>query len=199
MTFPVVTLGDVRTFWFEETGPSFWYRISPAFDARMRRRFARMIEICAREMDQGKFPTIETPEDALAMVLLFDQFPRNIWRGSGKAFAFDARARDISRMMIDRGFDWAIEEAHRAFVYMPFMHSEHLGDQDLCIALAADRLSGQGTRTHAVKHREVIAQFGRFPFRNIALGRENTVDEIAFLEGGGYAPGRKVSAKSSGR
>jgi uncharacterized protein (DUF924 family) len=199
MTFPVITLEDVRTFWFEEAGPAAWYRVSPAFDARMRRRFARMIEHSARDIDQGRAPAIETPEDALAIVLLFDQFPRNIWRGSGKAFAFDRKARDLSHMMIDRGFDWAIDESQRAFVYMPFMHSESLEDQDLCISMAADRLDGQGTHTHAVKHREVIAQFGRFPFRNVALGRVSTPEEIAFLDGGGYAPGRKDSAKSSGR
>jgi len=199
MTFPVITLDDVLTFWFKEAGPAAWYRVSPAFDARLRRRFARMIEQCARAIDQGCTPQLETPADVLAMVLLFDQFPRNIWRGSGKAFAFDSKARDLSHMMIERGFDWAIDETQRAFVYMPFMHSERLEDQDLCVAMAADRLEGQGTHTHAIKHREVIAQFGRFPFRNAALGRESTPEEVAFLDSGGYAPGRKGSAKSTGR
>lgn len=164
----------------------------------MRRRFGAAIEREARRYRAGGHPWCDNAEGGLALVILFDQLPRNVWRGSGKAFAFDPLARGIAGEMIARGFDWAVPEDRRAFVYMPFMHSESLADQDRCVDLAATRLAGTSTLYHARKHREVIARFGRFPYRNAALGRTSTAEEIAYLEGGGYAPGRIDSAKSSG-
>jgi len=197
MTAPAVTAADIRRFWFEEAGPAKWYRVSPAFDARLRRLFAASVECEAAALRAGRHPWLDDAEDALALVVLLDQFPRNIWRGSGKAFAFDALARQVARSMIERGFDYAIAEDRRAFVYMPFMHSEDLSDQDYCVELTAERLAGQGTHEHAVKHREVIRQFGRFPYRNDALQRASTPAEIDYLEHGGYAPGRIDSAKKT--
>ncbi|WP_417494239.1 DUF924 family protein [Maricaulis sp.] len=197
MTAPRITPADVRRFWFEESGPAKWYRVSPAFDARMRRLFAASVECEAAVLRAGAHPWLDDPQDALALVILLDQFPRNIWRGSGKAFAFDALARQVARSMIERGFDFAIAEDRRAFVYMPFMHSEALDDQDYCVQLAAERLISQGTHEHAVKHREVIRRFGRFPYRNDALQRISTPEEIDYLEHGGYAPGRIDSAKKT--
>ncbi|WP_417477977.1 DUF924 family protein [Maricaulis sp.] len=197
MTAPAVTAADIRKFWFDEAGPAAWYRVSPEFDARMRRRFAASVEREAAVLRAGEHPWQDEAEDALALILLLDQFPRNIWRGSGKAFAFDALARQVARTMIERGFDWAVPEEQRAFVYMPFMHSEALGDQDYCVELAAERLTSQGTHDHAVKHRDVIRRFGRFPYRNEALQRETTPEEADYLQGGGYAPGRIDSAKKT--
>ena len=197
MTAPAITAADIRTFWFDEAGPAAWYRVSPDFDARMRRRFAACVEREAAALRAGEHPWQGDAEDALALILLLDQFPRNIWRGSGKAFAFDALARQVARSMIERGFDWAIGEEQRAFVYMPFMHSEALSDQDYCVELAAERLKSQGTHDHAVKHRDVIRRFGRFPYRNEALQRTSTPEEIDYLEQGGYAPGRIDSAKKT--
>lgn len=197
MSAPTVTPADIRKFWFEEAGSAAWYRVSPDFDARMRRRFADCIEREAAALRAGDHTWQDDADDALALILLFDQFPRNIWRGSGKAFAFDALARRIARGMIERGFDYAIDESRRAFVYMPFMHSEALADQDYCVELAAERLKSQGTHDHAVKHREVIRRFGRFPYRNEALQRETTPEEADYLEHGGYAPGRIDSAKKT--
>ncbi|SDL82966.1 DUF924 family protein [Maricaulis salignorans] len=197
MTAPAVTAADIRKFWFDEAGPAAWYRVSPDFDARMRRRFAACVEREAAVLRAGEHPWQDEAEDALALILLLDQFPRNIWRGSGKAFAFDALARQVARAMIGRGFDWAIAEEHRAFVYMPFMHSEALSDQDYCVELAAERLTLQGTHDHAVKHRDVIRRFGRFPYRNEALQRETTPEEADYLQSGGYAPGRIDSAKKT--
>ena len=192
-----VTAADIRKFWFDEAGPAAWYRVSPEFDARMRRRFAASVECEAAVLRAGEHPWQDEAEGALALILLLDQFPRNIWRGSGKAFAFDALARQVARTMIERGFDWAVPEEQRAFVYMPFMHSEALDDQDYCVELAAERLTSQGTHDHAVKHRDVIRRFGRFPYRNEALQRETTSEEAGYLQGGGYAPGRIDSAKKT--
>jgi len=194
MTAPIPTLNDVRKFWFEEAGPAKWYAVSPAFDARLRRRFAAFVESEAARLKSGDQAGLDTPEDALALIVLLDQFPRNIWRGSGKAFDFDAQSLAISKHMIERGFDWAIADNHRAFVYMPFMHSERIEDQDLCVLYAEERLEGDSTHTHAIKHREVIERFGRFPYRNEALGRDTTPEERDYLTSGGYAPGSKQQA-----
>jgi uncharacterized protein (DUF924 family) len=197
MRTPITTAADIRDFWFVQSGPAKWYMVSAVFDAQMRRKFSDLVEEQSKLLKSGTHPWLDDAEDALALVLLLDQFPRNIWRGSGKAFAFDEQAREVSKAMISKGFDWAIAEDQRAFVYMPFMHSERLEDQDYCIALADDRLEGNGTHNHALKHREVITRFGRFPYRNEALQRQTTKDEDEYLNSGGYAPGRKDSAKSS--
>ncbi len=185
------TIDDVIDFWFETAGPKRWYAASPGFDARVRRLFAKAVEDNARLWWQSGHPWEDTAYGQFALIVMFDQFTRNIWRGSGHAFAHDELARHLSLQMIDQGYDWVIPDERRAFVYMPFMHSERIEDQDFCVELAEERLSGTGTLEHAIKHREVIRQFGRFPYRNEALGRASTAEEIAFLDGGGYAPGRK--------
>lgn len=182
---------EILNFWFLQAGPTAWYKVSAAFDARMRRKYARTVEREARAYEKARHAWLDSPDHGLALILLFDQFPRNIWRGSGRAFAYDALGRDAAARMIEKGFDWVLPEERRAFVYMPFMHSEELADQHRCIELASERLSGDGTASHARKHCEVIERFGRFPYRNEALGRGNTADETAYLDGGGYAPGRK--------
>lgn len=189
---------DILTFWFDEAGPKKWYNASPAFDAVVRRRFHAAVEREAALLGQGRHPWQDSAEGALALIVLLDQFPRNIWRGSNKAFGFDPLALDMARWMIERGFDWAIQDARRAFVYMPFMHSEVLADQELCIAYAEERLSDPSTARHARLHRDVIVKFGRFPYRNKALGRTTTEAEQVYLDSGGYAPGRIDSAKTSG-
>lgn len=197
MSLSEPTPTEILHFWFDEAGPDTWYAVSTTFDATLRRRFGKAIEVQARHYRAGDHPWCETADGALALILLFDQFPRNVWRGSGKAFEFDPLALAIAGDMIARGFDWAVPGARRAFVYMPYMHSERMADQDRCVALAAERLEGGSTLDHARKHRAVIARFGRFPYRNEALGRASTPEETAYLEGGGYAPGRNDSAKTS--
>ena len=182
---------DVLDFWFETAGPKRWYAATPAFDARVRRLFAGSVERNARICWERGHPWEDTALGTFALIIQFDQLTRNIWRGSGHAFAHDEIACHLAWQMIDQGYDWVIPVDRRAFVYMPFMHSERIEDQDLCVKLAEERLSGTGTRDHAIKHREVIRQFGRFPYRNDALGRVSTAEEIAYLDGGGYAPGRK--------
>ena len=187
----------ILRFWFDYAGPAKWYASSPAFDARIRRLFAASVEQEAAAMKAGRHAWMDTPEGCLALIILFDQLPRNIWRGSGRAFAYDGLAVDIAHRMIERGFDWAIADDRRAFIYLPFMHSECLDDQDYCVELCRSRLTGGGNIEHAIKHREVIEKFGRFPYRNDALQRISTPEECDYLDSGGYAPGRKDSAKSS--
>ncbi|MEO1039837.1 MAG: DUF924 family protein [Pseudomonadota bacterium] len=185
-------------FWFEEAGPKRWYATDPAFDAKIRRLYGPLAHRLDAEPLDPNDAWLDTPETGLALAIALDQFPRNIWRGSGKAFALDEKARAASRQLIDKGFDLAIDPSRRDFLYMPFMHSEALDDQQLCIALVEERIGADsGTARHARLHRDVIATFGRFPYRNDALGRETTPDEAAYLERGGYAPGAKRPAKSS--
>ena len=189
---------DILRFWFEDTDPKLHFVSTPEFDARIRRQFASVIEAEARRVKDGGHPWMETAEGGLALILLFDQFTRNVWRGSGKAFAFDAKAREIAQAMMDKGFDMELPEARRSFVYIPFMHSEDLADQEKTIELFATRMpEGNTNLHHARMHRDVIAKFGRFPYRNDALGRTSTPDEIAYLEGGGYAPGTKRPAEKT--
>lgn len=193
-----ITAQSVLTFWFDDIPRARWFSSDAAFDAKIRRRFAKAIEAEARRADPDGHPWEDTADGALALILLFDQLTRNTWRGSGKAFEFDHLAHAAAFRLVDSGLDWTIAPQRRSFVYMPFMHSEDIEDQDLCVALCAERLpDDDNTLEHARKHREVIREFGRFPFRNAALGRESTPAEREYLESGGYAPGAKHPAKSS--
>ncbi|MCY4260146.1 MAG: DUF924 domain-containing protein, partial [Rhodobacteraceae bacterium] len=124
----------------------------------------------------------------LALLILLDQFPRNMFRGSAKAFASDARARRNASLMIERDLDLALPPERRHFVYLPFMHSEDPADQDRCIKFIRERMAENGEENllHARAHKEIIHRFGRFPYRNQALGRINTREEDDWLKGGGY-------------
>ncbi len=189
---------DILAFWFEEAGAMRWYKVDPEFDALIRRKFGPWLH-GFRDVDRVAGDAwLAAPRSGLALVVALDQFPRNIWRGSNAAFDLDPLAREAAGVMIDRGFDLELTDAERAFVYMPFMHSEDIEDQHRCVELAAERLpAADTTLRHAELHREVIERFGRFPYRNAALGRETTPEEQAYLDEGGYAPGSKRPAKST--
>ena len=187
---------DVLDFWFDRAGPTRWFTVDPVFDALVRRRFGPDCHALREAGSVGDHPWLVEPGGALALVIVLDQFPRNVWRGSNAAFDLDPKARAAAEAMLAAGFDWALPPERRSFVYMPFMHSEDIEDQALCVALCEDRLGrDDGTTRHARAHWNLIVRFGRFPHRNAALGRPSTPDEIAFLEGGGYAPGAKRPAK----
>lgn len=177
---------DVVGYW-RNAGPRRWFRKDAAFDEAVRLRFEPVHFSAAR----GQYDdwALE-PEPALALILLLDQIPRNLFRDSAHAFATDGKARRIVRQVLRRGFDLQIEPALRAFVYMPLEHSEDPEDQADCVrlmqALCAETGDGEFLR-FAEMHRDIIARFGRFPHRNAALGRESTPDEVAFLAGGGFA------------
>lgn len=127
----------------------------------------------------------ETPEGVYALLLLLDQFPRNLHRGSAHAFAADPLAREVAGRAIARGFDRTFDNPERRFLYLPFMHSEDLADQERCVALSEASGDDDSTRW-AIIHRDIIRDFGRFPHRNAVLGRETTDEERRFLEDGGF-------------
>jgi uncharacterized protein (DUF924 family) len=177
---------DIIEFW-RRAGPKAWFKKSDAFDAQIRERFEGVHHAAARG-EHGAWA--ETPEGSLALLLLLDQFPRNLYRGSAHSWATDPLARRIAAEALERGHDRRIEPALRGFYYLPFEHSEELVDQDrsvaLCEAMKAET-GDEGNLKWAIAHRDVIARFGRFPHRNRALGRITTPEEQAFLDEGGFA------------
>jgi uncharacterized protein (DUF924 family) len=175
---------EVIQFW-RDAGPARWFAKDDGFDAEIRQRFLPLVEAAlAGKRDAWA----QTADGALALILLLDQFPRNLFRGSPQAFAGDANARELAKTAIGKGFDRAVEPVFRPFFYLPFMHSELLADQERSIDLYRTLHAEGGTdnRSFADEHHEIIARFGRFPHRNAALGRATTPEEQAFLDGGGF-------------
>jgi uncharacterized protein (DUF924 family) len=177
---------DVLTFW-RTAGPAKWFAKNDRFDDAIQLKFEPVHHAAAR----GQYDAwAHSAEGALALIILLDQFPRNLYRGSGHAFATDPKARSIARIALDAGFDRQVEPELRRFFYLPFEHSEDLGDQNLSIRLFT-RLSEETgdveSLRYAVVHEEIIARFGRFPHRNACLGRQTTAEELAFLEAGGFS------------
>ncbi len=169
----------VLRFWFEETPPRRWFTKDPEFDRCVRDRFGE----ASRRAITGDWKNWESqPDDALALVLLLDQFPRQIWRDTPMAFAGDERALALSRGAVANGWVAAEpERTRRQFWLMPWMHSEDLAVQEAAIPLF-ERFTDPRTLEFARRHRDVIARFGRFPHRNTILGRASTAEELAFLE-----------------
>lgn len=173
---------DILAFW-REAGRDRWYKRDDAFDADIRRRFLALWQKAAA----GGLASWEASDDgALALVIVLDQFPRNMFRGDASAFSSDALARDVARRAIDRGADRRIDPGLLEFLYMPLMHSEHLHDQLHCVALFQDTDNAENLK-YAEEHADIIRRFGRFPHRNGLLGRETTPDEQAFLDSGGFS------------
>ncbi|WP_137701932.1 DUF924 family protein [Marimonas lutisalis] len=176
---------EILEFWLDKVGPKGWYDASDALDAEVRERFGDIWQK-ARE---GAFSLWLTyPSGTLAYIILLDQFPRNMHRGSAEAFATDKIARATAKAAIHKGWDMKIDEPARQFFYMPLMHSENLCDQEHCIRLMKERMpeTGADNLLHAQAHREVIRQFGRFPYRNEALQRASTAQEKQYVADGGY-------------
>ena len=175
---------DLLSFWLEEVGPKGWYIRDETVDARIRERFE---PLWTRARKVGCMGWSVQPRSMLALVVLLDQFPRNMFRDSGKAFATDWQARAQAKKAIRLGWDMKIDAPERQFFYLPLMHSECLEDQERAVRLLKTRVpGGEDNVIHARAHREVIRRFGRFPHRNIDLGRLSTTAETAFLAGGGY-------------
>lgn len=175
----------ILAFWFGSTDlmhpvdyRDAWFKRDDGFDAEIRRAFAEDVEQALRgELDRWA----STAAGALALLLLLDQFPRNLFRGTSKAFAGDAKARRIAGLAIGRGFEATMSQRHRIFLYLPFEHSEDLRDQERSVILFATLDDPRGY-DYAVRHRDIVARFRRFPHRNEALGRESTAEEIEFLK-----------------
>ena len=163
---------EVLAFWFAPEQVSRWYEQDASFDEEIRRRFLAAHEAAAAGAFGG---WREAPRSLLALIILLDQFPRNMFRGEPRAFATDEQARALAKAGIEKGFDRSLSAAELDFFYMPLMHSEQLGDHDLLAAC------GRGEERYASHHRGIIARFGRFPLRNEALGRATTAEEAAYL------------------
>ncbi|MDO8533657.1 MAG: DUF924 family protein [Xanthobacteraceae bacterium] len=181
MTDAVATPDAVLAFW-REAGPERWFKADAVFDAEIRKRFIATHEAAAA----GQLASWEEiAAGALALVLALDQFPRNLFRGMARAFATDARARQVARHARERGLDREFQPPLRNFFYLPYMHSEEFADQERSVAYMRSIGDEEGSKFAEV-HRDVIRRFGRFPHRNEALGRASTPEEIAFLESGGF-------------
>ena len=171
---------EMVAFW-RDAGAGKWFNGGAEFDAECRERFLEAHFSAARR----EFPHwMDDAEGALALVLLLDQIPRNVFRGSGHAFASDGLARHYAERALAAGHDAAFEPELRAFFYLPFEHSEDLADQQRSVALF-EVLGNQTYTQYALEHRRVIERFGRFPHRNRTLGRTSTADEQAWLDAGG--------------
>jgi len=173
---------DVLAFW-RAAGEQKWFAKNDAFDAEIKSRFLPTYEAAAK----GALADWEaTPEGALALTIVLDQFPRNMFRRDARAFAADAAARAVADRALARGFDRQVPEDQRLFFYLPFEHSEAMADQDRCCALI--KALGNPDLLHwAELHADIIRRFGRFPHRNAVLGRTTTPAEKAYLDADGFA------------
>jgi uncharacterized protein (DUF924 family) len=179
---PIVTPGDVLTFW-QEAGPERWFKKDDAFDVAIRAQFLPTYDAAAA----GQLGAWEaTPGGALALTIVLDQFPRNMFRSSARTYAADAQARAVAEHALARGFDRMVALELRTFFYLPFMHSEALADQERCVALYR-AIDDVDSLRYAEDHADIIRRFGRFPHRNEILGRATTPEEQAFLDAGGFA------------
>ncbi len=170
---------EILEFWFAPAQRPRWFVKDAAFDAEIL-RFEPLYERAAAGQLSG---WQETPDGALALLLCLDQVPRNIYRGTPEAFATDAKARAVADWAVDREFDLRFpSEDERIFFYLPFEHSEDLDDQHRAVELVRTRCQNETYLRYAVAHRDVIAEFGRFPHRNAILGRRSTEAEEAYLK-----------------
>ncbi len=175
----------VTDFWIDEVGPRGWYNGSDELDRVIETEFLDMWH----RASSGEFGSwLCAPDTALSLILLLDQFPRNMFRGTDQAYASDPAALAATKRSIVMGHDLKVPEPERQFFYLPLMHSESLMDQERCVRLIALRMPAMGAEAlkHAQAHRDVIRQFGRFPYRNDHLGRVTTESESEYLDLGGY-------------
>lgn len=174
---------EVLDFWFagDLSKPrDAWFRKDEAFDAEIRTRFLALLHSASE-----KLPQVQDAEGALALLIVLDQFPRNLFRGSADAFASDAAAQALAKTVIQRGWDAELPPVARWFVYLPLEHSEALADQQQsvrCFESLPDSPGRSGVIDYARRHHEIVARFGRFPHRNTVLGRASSEAELAFLQ-----------------
>jgi uncharacterized protein (DUF924 family) len=174
---------EVLDFWFN-AGPDKWWAKNEAFDSDVRRRFgAAHADAVAGRLDRW----IDEPEGALALIVILDQFSRNLFRDDHRAWMQDPRALGVARAAVERGYDLAFPPGERCWFYMPFMHAEALDAQQLCVEYFATRCNDPEQLSSAETHFGIIRRFGRFPHRNAILGRPSTSEERSFLESGGFA------------
>src|SRR5215475_15057517 len=189
----VASAPDIVSFW-QKAGPDRWFKKDSAFDDEIRERFLAAHEAATAGHLSG---WEQTAQGALALLILLDQFPRNMFRGEARAFATDALARAVAAGALVRGFDGQVPKELFNFFYLPFEHSEDIADQERCIAL--NKATGDAENLKwAELHADIIRRFGRFPHRNAALGRVTTPEEQAFLDGGGVRHSDAGTGQSGG-
>ncbi len=176
-----VLAAEVLDFWFAAPGSEerrdIWFKSTAEFDAEIRRRFLAAHEAAAKgEVDA----LAETPVGCLALIIQLDQFPRNLFRGTARAFATDQKALAFAKQALEADFAAGLDKWRRLFLGLPFVHSEDPADQEIGVQLA-EKLDEERSLTSAREHRDIIARFGRFPHRNTALGRANTAEEEEYL------------------
>jgi uncharacterized protein (DUF924 family) len=176
---------QVLEFWLNEVGPERWYVADPELDEIVRARFEGDVLAARRGLLNA---WILHPREALALLILLDQFPRNIWRGRPEAYSCDAHAIAMAKRALNLGHDEQVPEPERQFFYLPLMHHESQMDQERCVRLILTKMPATGAANlkHAIAHRDLIRRFGRFPFRNAVLSRHDTPAEAAWLAAGGY-------------
>lgn len=168
---------NVLRFWFDELTPEDWFKVNESVDRQIQDRFGGLYERLSTSLD----PAWESDAShALAAVIVLDQFPRNMFRGTPRAFATDSAALALAKRAIDIGFDTELDDEQCKFLYMPFQHAEDLADQNRSLELFAR--FDERTMDFARRHQEIVERFGRFPHRNAILGRPSTPEEEAFLE-----------------
>jgi len=173
----MLTPQDILDFWYAPDMRSSWFNSTSELDAQIRQRFEPVWEAAVRgELDDWR----GSPSGCLALAIILDQFPLNMFRGTAKSFSSEHRAITIAKQAIAQGFDQHIDAAQLAFLYMPLMHSENLADQELSVELYAAAGLNNNLR-FAQHHREIVRRFGRFPHRNAILGRASTSEEIDYL------------------
>lgn len=170
---------DVLDFWFEQIQPAQWFQVNPEFDAAIAARYEDAYDKAAR----GIFDDWRNDSDGcLALCILLDQFPRNMFRGTPRAFATDGKALVAAKFAVSKGFDQVLSPHKRRFLYLPFEHSENLNDQRKCVDLFEKMKKDDPLGyDYALRHLKVIEQYGRFPHRNKILGRMNTPEEEDYL------------------
>ena len=178
----IASTETVLTFW-REAGADKWFKKDTAFDDDIRTRFLETYEAAAAG---GLWEWEQTADGALALTIVLDQFPRNMFRGSARSYAADPLARAVADGAIARGFDREVAPDNRHFFYLPFEHSEKLADQERSCALVSATGNADNLKW-AELHADIIRRFGRFPHRNAILGRATTPQEQAFLDGGGFS------------
>ncbi len=175
-------IDTILDYW-EQLGSKGWWVKKPAVDAEIHARFGQLhSQACNNELDDW----LQTPDGTLALIIMLDQFSRNMFRGSAKSFAQDAKALSIAKEAVEKGFDYQSREKLRLFFYLPFEHSEMIEDQHRSIELLYSFNNSRDFMKAAIEHRDIIKQFGRFPHRNEVLGRQTTPEEQAYLDGGGF-------------
>jgi uncharacterized protein (DUF924 family) len=181
----VQAIREILDFWFLPLGDpehgkprDFWWDSTPEIDAEISSRFGALFDKAVTgELDAWR----KSPDGALALILLCDQFSRNMHRRAARAFSGDAKALETARYAMARNHPAAYPNDMRVFFFMPFQHSEDLGDQDFCCALFAT-LGNEDNEKYTLRHRNIVARFGRFPHRNEVLGRASTAEELDYLK-----------------